>query len=836
MQRIASAGLALLLSLSSCENGFSQEFQSSASALGIAVMNGLDSYLGSGCSSADIDGDGKDDITFLSKTEGIRSFIQAETGFTELSLPDVPGDIKQASWVDFDNDGDNDLFITGMFGSSAFFVNTGAINLVQVTTNAGFNFAPNQALFGHSWGDYDRDGWLDVYVCSYHQNTFENHLFHNNQDGTFADVTSAAGAGGGFRTSFQSSWIDVNHDLWPDLYIINDRWDGNVYLENNGDGTFTDKSLETGLGVLMDSMSSSFSDFDRDGDFDVYITNGPQGNALLVAHENTFTDEAISRGVAINTHGWGGLWIDTRNVGMQDLHVATSYHIDDHEKLLVLQEDGTFVNVSNSGATESNLKAYSNTKGDFNHDGYYDILLTTLMNTSYRIYMNEGGAMNSLQIQLEGTASNKQGIGSYVTCYSGGQPQHFYTACGGNYLAQESNKLIIGTGTHTQADSVIVTWTSGWTDRWYNLPCNALHQLQEGSTAVAVIIPSSTGPLCPGETIFLSIGNWQTVTWSDGSEENTLEVTEAGMYSAEVTNQWGFTDSASITITEGLMPLLETDFGHPLCAASSDGWIDAITDAPSISITGGEFSGLGPGIYTVTATSSDGCDLHETIMLIAPDSIIAVHDTSWVCFSQTAQAELALSGGTGMLNMEWNGADPVNLPAGTFPFAITDEAGCVTSGEYVVMEYDELTVSSEVTQAMNGENGMIQLNVSGGLPPYEVLWNTGDTGEILIQAGQGTYNAVITDAFGCTANTEVSVIDLHAEDPVSFDWIRTSDGWQLSGDVIQYYQIADASGRLVAQHHAAVKTIPVSELSPGYYILRAATEHGVNTLAFTTNH
>ena len=833
MPRIAYAGFVLLLVLNTCVHGFSQEFQSSANALGITVTNALDAYLGSGCSSADINGDGLDDITFLSKSEGIRSFLQTEAGFIELSMPDIPGDIKQASWVDFDNDGDNDLFITGLFGSNAFFVNNGAMDLVQATAAAGFNFAPNQIIFGHSWGDYDRDGWLDVYVCSYHQNTYENHLFRNNQDGTFTDVTSAAGAGGGFRTSFQSSWIDVNNDLWPDLYIINDRWDGNVYLENNGDGTFTDKSIETGLGVSMDSMSSSFGDFDRDGDFDVYITNGPQGNALLVAHENTYTDEAVSRGVAVHTHGWGGLWIDTRNAGLQDLHVATSYHIDDYEKLFVLQEDGNFVNFTNSGATESNLKAYSNTKGDFNNDGYYDILLTTMVNTSYRIYLNEGGAMNSLQIQLQGTVSNKQGIGSYVTCYTGGQPQYFYTACGGNYLAQESNKLIIGTGTHAQADSVIVTWPSGWTDRWYNLPCNSLNNLQEGSTAVAVITPSSNEPLCPGESILLSIGNWETVTWSDGSGEPTLEVSEAGVYSAEVVNQWGFGDSASITITQGVMPTLEANFGHPLCAASSDGWIDAVTDAPFMEITGGEFSGLGAGLYTVTATSPDGCERQEEILLIAPDSIMAVHDTTWVCFAHTTQAELSVSGGTGALSIDWNDADPVNLPAGTFPFEISDEAGCMTGGEYIVMEYDELTVSSEVTQAMNGDNGMIQLSVSGGLPPYEVIWNTGDVGEILDQAGQGLYNAVINDAFGCTVNTEVSVIDLHVDDPVSYSWIRTSDGWQISGNVILTYQIADAAGRLVAQHNSVVQSVAVSGLTPGYYILRAATEHGVNTLAFT---
>ena len=156
--------------------------------------------------------------------------------------------------MDYDNDGDNDLFITATNGLARLLNNDGLFNFTDVSIAAGLS-GFNTNNFGVSFGDYDRDGHLDFYLARYSMTgnvndpNQTNALYKNNGDGTFTNVTAAAGVGNGIQPSFMGVWIDVDHNSWPDLYVINDRvlWGNALYL-NNGDGTFTRRLR---LGCIM---------------------------------------------------------------------------------------------------------------------------------------------------------------------------------------------------------------------------------------------------------------------------------------------------------------------------------------------------------------------------------------------------------------------------------------------------------------------------------------------------------------------------------------------------------------------------------------------------------
>ena len=160
----------------------------------------------------------------------------------------------------------------------------------------------------------------------------ENELYHNNGDGTFTETTEFAGVGNGFQQSFQSTFIDINNDGFQDLHVINDRVEmHNAFYINNGDGTFSNKANLMGVDIGIYAMSSSFGDFDRDGDMDLYVTNGSDGNVLF---ENQFLgpngipmfiDVTLMNGVG-NTRGWAAEWIDFDN-DILDLFVASGINL-----------------------------------------------------------------------------------------------------------------------------------------------------------------------------------------------------------------------------------------------------------------------------------------------------------------------------------------------------------------------------------------------------------------------------------------------------------------------------------------------------------------------------
>ncbi len=444
---------------------------------------------GGGVSFCDFNGDGLDDISLASQENGPRFFQNTGNGFTELQLvTGIPEPCKQILWADYDNDGDKDLFIAVFEGQNYLFKNAGqnTLNMIDVSDEAGMP-DDDANTYGACWGDFNRDGWIDLYFGSRYFNDTTNsrhYLLMNKADGTFEDVAIDAGADDAHKLQFCSVFLDFNNDKWPDIYTAHDKTKGNTLLQNQGDGTFVDLSQSSGAGVALNAMCTAVGDYDNDGFQDIYVTNTPQGNALLHNLGNeTFEEVAAQSGVALYQTSWGALFFDADNDGDEDLYVCGMFAGSDPITSTFFENegDGTF-SEPDAGFEGDTVSSYNNAVGDFNDDGYPDMLVLNTTPYQVQLWQNGGGNNHWLKIRLEGVVSNRDGIGSRIELWTDGQYQMKYTHCGIGFLGQNSETLIFGLGENTTVDSIRITWPTGHRDLLYNQPADQLLEIQEGST------------------------------------------------------------------------------------------------------------------------------------------------------------------------------------------------------------------------------------------------------------------------------------------------------------------------------------------------------------------
>ncbi|HRH38059.1 MAG TPA: VCBS repeat-containing protein, partial [Flavobacteriales bacterium] len=253
-----------------------QTFVNTASAQGVDILVNSD-FFGSGVSSYDIDEDGWDDLSFATTHDSL-FFYRNNMGQLERlpSFADASGETKHVLWVDYDNDGDLDITVSTFTGTLRLYANDGAFHFTDVSEEVGFPQVVAEN-YGAAWADYDRDGDLDLYMGNgvafgdVNNYSLLNHLYQNTGNGTFTDVTLAAGVADSIRFTLQPVWLDYDSDGWPDLYVANDKAFRSSMYHNNGDGTFSDVTEQTGTGFADDEpMTTSVADFDNDGDLDIY--------------------------------------------------------------------------------------------------------------------------------------------------------------------------------------------------------------------------------------------------------------------------------------------------------------------------------------------------------------------------------------------------------------------------------------------------------------------------------------------------------------------------------------------------------------------------------------
>jgi hypothetical protein len=445
----------------------------------------------------DFNNDGKDDLSF-SSNEGLPLFIYRndDAQFTDITYELGFVDTFRTMnilWSDYDNDGDKDLFVAvdDVDAFSRLYRNDGVSGFTDVTISAGLSTNLNSANAA-CWGDYNNDGWIDLYVTNYSE--FEhNYLYMNNGDGTFTDVTESAGVtdttgvNGIFKLPLAVVFFDYNNDGWQDIYIANDHFTGNTLFENNGDGTFDDVSEQSNSAMGGFMMGIAVGDYDDNGFLDLYLSNDPFGNFLLKNNgDETFTEVAMDLGLTVNKACWGTNFFDYDNDTDLDLYVCASVGPSNGvNEFFENNGDGTFTRLLGIGLDED-YKSFGMGIGDLNNDGFYDIAVNN-QQVLPNLFLNSGGTNNWIKLNLVGVESNRDGIGSWIEVYNNGSKYIRETHCGISYMSQNSSSLIIGAGSETSIDSIVINWPgSGVVDILRNVAVNQTITVEEGSTVTAV--------------------------------------------------------------------------------------------------------------------------------------------------------------------------------------------------------------------------------------------------------------------------------------------------------------------------------------------------------------
>lgn len=475
-------------------------FTESAEALGIDEVK-TSSSIGNGVSLVDFDGDGWDDLTLGTENGKPIAFYRNTNGvFMRLPpLVDHQEEAKQVLWVDFDNDGDKDLHVSTFLGISRLYRNEGGLTFTDITAEAGLPMIPFHS-YGSCWADIDRDGWLDFYTVDHNFNLQEgrNHLFHNNGDGTFTEITGISGAADPDKLPFCSAFLDFNNDNWPDLYTANDKLTYNTLLMNDGDGTFTDVSIATDAGLRMNAMCVAVGDYNNNGWQDIYVTNTPVGNALLrnpgpqgYRTIPRFQQVAAESGTGFYGNGWGANFLDADNDCHLDLYVSGSVGGSVKVSSLFYYNtgNGQFTVPDEAGFAADTARSFTNAVGDVDQNGFPDIFVQN--NTPYRhqLWLNNSSGHNWIRIKLEGVLSNRDAVGAKIEAYIGHIYQQRYRHCGTGFLGQNSETEIIGLETYSSIDSLVITWPSGHQDRFFDLQANQLLKIMEGASTGGEIYP-----------------------------------------------------------------------------------------------------------------------------------------------------------------------------------------------------------------------------------------------------------------------------------------------------------------------------------------------------------
>ncbi len=299
---------------------------------------------------------------------------------------------KGVAFADVNNDGFVDLYVSNKGGSNKLYLNNGDGTFKDVTATAGAGIDAPGFTMGSVFGDFDNDGNIDLYLATGGQYEIEaNRLFKGHGDGTFTDVTAAAGVGIKAFT-YSASFVDYDNDGDLDLYCANYGVGAkNTLFANNGNGTFTDLTDAAGVGDKSWSWMGVWSDIDNDGDVDLYVVNGryPVGepNKLFVNNGNgTFTEGAATAGVDDANWGLGASFADIDNDGDQDLFVSN--YIGGNN-LYLNDGTGSFTKASHKISTGEEGWGKGPTFGDVDNDGDLD-LYEGDCKLANQLYLNDG--------------------------------------------------------------------------------------------------------------------------------------------------------------------------------------------------------------------------------------------------------------------------------------------------------------------------------------------------------------------------------------------------------------------------------------------------------------
>jgi hypothetical protein len=469
---------------------------------------------GSGCAWIDYNNDGLldlyvvsgryiDGVTKFSKPDGenATNHLYRNNGdgtFTDVTAEAGVGGKGFGMGVtvgDYDNDGYEDLYVTN-WNSSILYHNNGNGTFTDVTAKAGVD-NPHWGV-GAAWIDYDRDGRLDLYVGNYlkfdpdakrryftadafpgpldYEGT-PDRLFHNNGDGTFTDVSHKAGIDNPLGRAMGVTTGDYDNDGWPDIYIANDTMESYMY-HNNHDGTFSDVAPDVNTafganGEATSAMNPIFGDYDNDGWQDLFVSDMRYHRLFHNPGATGFwLDTTVETGVAAVSGqyvAWGDGFFDFDNDGWKDLFVVNGglhWLIPMEDSVLRNNGDATFTDVSSQLGDYFKFKKVGRGAcfADYDNDGYIDAFIMVLGGKGILLHANppaNGNRNHWLTLKLVGTRSNRDGYGARIEAFAGKLHQTVEAVSENGYLSQGDPRPHFGLGQQAEVDRLIIHWPSG---------------------------------------------------------------------------------------------------------------------------------------------------------------------------------------------------------------------------------------------------------------------------------------------------------------------------------------------------------------------------------------
>ena len=762
-----------------------QVFEDVTQSQGIAALNASTMY-GTGSSCFDVNEDGWDDLTICIAGGATRLYMNNQGVFQLHAAFENIYDAKTCLWGDYDEDGDNDLFIIKRDGPSQFFVQTDSLVFVNQTSSLNFPFNAANNSFGAALGDYNRDSFLDLYIANYSTAAvggIKSTFLTNNQNGGFSHSLH-----GYNRNHFQPAFIDLSRDRYQDIFILNDFRTGSELYTQDIPGVFTDQTPGGSFGLsgalYLDAMSNSWCDYDNDADLDIYIANTPNyGNFLFENNgSNSFTNVADNVGVALDKWSWSALWFDLENDGWNDL-IVDERHINllytslfgNH---VLRNNQGVFSIDNTTGISGLPYGYFTSSKGDFNNDGLYDLYLGAEMGFQSRVFQNNTVTENNyVKCRLKGRLSNHNGVGTYIDYYLNGEHRVHYTQLGENYLCQNAQNYIFGIGANTQIDSLKLSWISGLVDTYYNIPANTTHLFVEGETMPQ--IQASKAFLCSNgnDSLQLSIPSWSMHTWSNGSTSNSIWVTVPGVYTVTVGTGYGHTIQLNYEVQMATLDNFTINSTPVLCAGDSTGSIEVINlNTGQVAFN---MSNAPSGEYVFPIILFEGCVSEQHAFIEEPFPFtLQVDSITNTCFGYSEGSALVRGiDGTPPYSgfSDFEVLQLSNLFPGNYTDTIIDANGCPSSYSFTIAEIPLPTITANVSSESVLGLGSISLDVVGNYPPYTATWQSGFVGLNYTGLAQGNYNVSISDSLGCTLDTIFTVLFNFVEEASSsnefiIDW------------------------------------------------------------------
>ena len=630
---------------------FSQDFARIGEQAGIDHLHVDEHIMGGGASFFDFNNDGFIDIYVTGGDEMDKLYKNnGDLSFTDVGVIagfSVTDGIKTTGVCtgDIDNDGDRDIFVaTNENAACLLFENQGDGTFLNISTTAG--------IIDTSWstsitmGDYNMDGYLDIYVGNYVktygaedtpfydqiEEALPNYFYINNGDNTFSQDASLTGVND-IGAALAVAFTDYDNDNDIDIYVANDfgnAYDDNTMYQNEyPSSTFANVGVAIGADASMNAMGIAIGDYNESMNLDYYVSNMAGNVFYSNSGDNNFVDVATATNTLCTEFvSWGNFFFDYNHDTYLDLFVANGGVLmqdafrDQANTLFKAQDDYTYIELLDfTGDIDSSISRGA-IFGDIDNDGDLDIFVANMSDDSsatigaFLIENLNESSFNWIKIRTEGTTNNFDGFGTKVKMHVNGRSFIREVDGGSSYQSQNSSIVHFGLGESTVIDSLEVVWLGGETQTLYNVAANQMIHVKEGN-----VYNFTYNQICEGDSIYFN-EEWISMegTYYDTASSSMGSDSVIALYISPVAE---FYIESEITIIEGDSLFLE-----------------------------GEYQSM-EGVYTDVYSTTSGCDstVVTTLSIDFSSGISELNNSNWIVYPNPSN---------GVFNLDFNESVFVN--------------------------------------------------------------------------------------------------------------------------------------------------------------------------------